>query len=88
MLFNTLVNYFDIIEEIIYIKFLLQDVKGPQTVAFNLPNDECIVNQRGTCMVLLKNVSEAKYLSISLYSFLRAVGAHLQNFTCHLSLIL
>ncbi|XP_058113985.1 nudix hydrolase 3 [Magnolia sinica] len=37
------------------------DVKGPQTVAFNLPNDERIVNQRGTSMVLLKNVSEAKF---------------------------
>lgn len=41
--------------------FLLQDVKGPQTVAFNLPNDERIVKDRGTSMVILKNVSEAKY---------------------------
>lgn len=41
----------------------LQDVKGPQTVAFNLPNDERIVNEHGTSMVLLKNVSEAKYVS-------------------------
>jgi hypothetical protein len=38
-------------------------VKGPQTVAFNLPNDERIVNDRGTSMVMLKNVSEAKYHS-------------------------
>jgi hypothetical protein len=38
-----------------------QDVKGPQTVAFNLPNDERIVKDRGTSMVMLKNVSEAKY---------------------------
>ncbi|KAI4379246.1 hypothetical protein MLD38_005569 [Melastoma candidum] len=37
------------------------DVKGPQTVAFNLPNDERIVKDRGTSMVLLKNVSEAKF---------------------------
>ncbi|KAI7725152.1 hypothetical protein M8C21_013898, partial [Ambrosia artemisiifolia] len=36
------------------------DVKGPQTVAFNLPNDERIVKDRGTSMVMLKNVSEAK----------------------------
>lgn len=36
-------------------------MKGPQTVAFNLPNDERIVNDRGTSMVMLKNVSEAKY---------------------------
>ena len=26
----------------------MQDVKGPQTVAFNLPNDERIVKDRGT----------------------------------------
>ncbi|XP_057966891.1 nudix hydrolase 3 isoform X2 [Malania oleifera] len=37
------------------------DVKGPQTVAFNLPNDERIVKDRGTSMVILKNVSEAKF---------------------------
>lgn len=37
------------------------DVKGPQTVAFNLPNDERIVHERGTSMVMLKNVSEAKF---------------------------
>ncbi|XP_050286851.1 nudix hydrolase 3 isoform X2 [Quercus robur] len=40
------------------------DVKGPQTVAFNLPNDERIVNDRGTSMVILKNVSEAKFKHI------------------------
>ncbi|KAJ6829610.1 nudix hydrolase 3 [Iris pallida] len=40
------------------------DVKGPQTVAFNLPNDERIVNDRGTSMVLLKNISEAKFKHI------------------------
>uniref|UniRef100_A0A803KUE1 Nudix hydrolase domain-containing protein n=1 Tax=Chenopodium quinoa TaxID=63459 RepID=A0A803KUE1_CHEQI len=43
---------------------LLQDVKGPQTVAFNLPNDERIVKDRGTSMVMLKNVSEAKFKHI------------------------
>ncbi|XP_031279456.1 nudix hydrolase 3 [Pistacia vera] len=40
------------------------DVKGPQTVAFNLPNDELIVKDRGTSMVMLKNVSEAKFKHI------------------------
>ncbi len=30
------------------------DVKGPQTVAFNLPNDERMVKERGTAMVMLK----------------------------------
>lgn len=39
---------------------LMQDVKGPQILAFNLPNDERIVKDRGTSMVMLKNVSEAK----------------------------
>lgn len=42
------------------------DVKGPQTVAFNLPNDERIVKERGTAMVMLKNVAEAKFRSILL----------------------
>lgn len=42
------------------------DVKGPQTVAFNLPNDERIVKDRGTAMVMLKNVSEAKFKHIML----------------------
>ncbi|KAK1289822.1 Nudix hydrolase 3 [Acorus calamus] len=40
------------------------DVKGPQTVAFNLPNDERIVSERGTAMVMLKNISEAKFKHI------------------------
>ncbi|OEL30714.1 Nudix hydrolase 3 [Dichanthelium oligosanthes] len=42
----------------------IQDVKGPQTIAFNLPNDERIVNERGTSMVMLKNISEAKFKHI------------------------
>uniref|UniRef100_A0ACD5ZAA2 Uncharacterized protein n=1 Tax=Avena sativa TaxID=4498 RepID=A0ACD5ZAA2_AVESA len=37
------------------------DVKGPQTIAFNLPNDVRILNERGTSMVMLKNISEAKF---------------------------
>ncbi|KAF2301548.1 hypothetical protein GH714_025728 [Hevea brasiliensis] len=40
------------------------DVKGPQTVAFNILNDERIVKERGTSMVMLKNVSEAKFKHI------------------------
>uniref|UniRef100_A0A3Q7HQL1 Nudix hydrolase domain-containing protein n=1 Tax=Solanum lycopersicum TaxID=4081 RepID=A0A3Q7HQL1_SOLLC len=40
---------------------LLYNAGGPQTVAFNLPNDERIVKDRGTSMVMLKNVSEAKF---------------------------
>ncbi|KAJ4792657.1 Nudix hydrolase 3 [Rhynchospora pubera] len=49
---------------VIQLLFNAGDVKGPQTVAFNLPNDERIVNERGTCMVLLKNISEAKFRHI------------------------
>ncbi|XP_068336191.1 nudix hydrolase 3-like isoform X2 [Pyrus communis] len=40
------------------------DVKGPQTAAFNLPNDERIVKDRGTSMVMLKNISEARFKHI------------------------
>ncbi|GAB2219981.1 hypothetical protein Droror1_Dr00007622 [Drosera rotundifolia] len=43
------------------------DVKGPQTAAFNLPNDEQIVKDRGTSMVMLKNISEAKFKLILLH---------------------
>ena len=37
-----------------------QDVAGPHVIAYNLPNDERIQKERGTAMVMLKNVSEAK----------------------------
>ncbi|MCO5554761.1 hypothetical protein L7F22_008295 [Adiantum nelumboides] len=37
------------------------DVKGPQTLAFNLPNDERVVEKHGNAMVMMKNVSEAKF---------------------------
>ena len=39
---------------------MCQDVRGPQIVAYNLPNDERIVKDRGTSMVMLKNVQEPK----------------------------
>ncbi|KAK9101724.1 hypothetical protein Sjap_018978 [Stephania japonica] len=51
---------------VIQLIFNAGDVKGPQTVAFNLPNDERIVKDRGTSMVMLKNVSEAKFKHILL----------------------
>jgi hypothetical protein len=34
---------------------------GVQTAAFNLPNDEKVVNQKGSKRVMLKNVQEAKF---------------------------
>ncbi|KAK4745990.1 hypothetical protein SAY87_012302 [Trapa incisa] len=49
---------------VINLVFNAGDVKGPQTVAFNLPNDERIVKDRGTSMIMLKNVSEAKFKHI------------------------
>ncbi|KAH7516647.1 hypothetical protein FEM48_Zijuj10G0157300 [Ziziphus jujuba var. spinosa] len=49
---------------VIQLLYNAEDVKGPQTVAFNLPNDERIVKDRGTSMVMLKNVSEAKFKHI------------------------
>ncbi|KAE8663365.1 Nudix hydrolase 3 [Hibiscus syriacus] len=49
---------------VVQLLFNSGDVKGPQTIAFNLPNDERIVKDRGTAMVILKNVSEAKFKEI------------------------
>ncbi|KAK7325320.1 hypothetical protein VNO77_29482 [Canavalia gladiata] len=56
------------------------DVKGPQIVAFNLPNDERIVKDRGTSMVMLKNVSEAKFKHILLPIADVCVAKELQEF--------
>ena len=36
---------------------------GVQTAAYNLPNDERIISQRGSKRVMLKNVQEAKFAS-------------------------
>jgi hypothetical protein len=38
--------------------------KGVQTAAFNLPNDERVVNEKGSKRVMLKNVQEAKFRHI------------------------
>ncbi|CAN0919862.1 Nudix hydrolase 3 [Linum grandiflorum] len=40
------------------------DVDGPQINAFNLPNDERIVKDRGTSMVIFKYIQEAKFEKI------------------------
>jgi hypothetical protein len=37
---------------------------GVQTAAYNLPNDERVVQQRGSKRVMLKNVQEAKFRSV------------------------
>ncbi len=36
---------------------------GVQTAAYNLPNDERIISQRGSKRVMLKNVQQAKFIS-------------------------
>ncbi len=38
--------------------------KGVKTAAYNLPNDERVVNQKGSKRVMLKNVQEAKFRSV------------------------
>jgi hypothetical protein len=40
--------------------------KGVMTAAYNLPNDERVVNQKGAKRVMLKNVQEAKFRSVLL----------------------
>ena len=40
--------------------------KGVATAAYNLPNDERVVNQKGSKRVMLKNVQEAKFRSVLL----------------------
>lgn len=37
---------------------------GVKTAAFNLPNDENVITQKGTRRVMLKNVQEAKFRSV------------------------
>ena len=40
--------------------------RGVQTAAFNLPNDERVVKEKGTKRVMLKNVQEAKFSMVLL----------------------
>src|SRR5690606_9480871 len=35
--------------------------RGVQTAAFNLPNDERVIREKGSKRVMLKNVQEAKF---------------------------
>ena len=39
--------------------------RGVQTAAFNLPNDERVVKEKGTKRVMLKNVQEAKFRMVA-----------------------
>ena len=38
--------------------------RGVQTAAYNLPNDEVVVNEKGSKRVMLKNVQQAKFNSV------------------------
>jgi hypothetical protein len=38
--------------------------RGVQTAAFNLPNDERVVNEKGSKRVMIKNVQEAKFKQV------------------------
>jgi len=40
--------------------------RGVQTAAYNLPNDEVVVNEKGSKRVMLKNVQQAKFNSVLL----------------------
>src|SRR5205814_5261431 len=40
--------------------------RGVQTAAFNLPNDERVVREKGTKRVMLKNVQDAKFKMVLL----------------------
>jgi hypothetical protein len=47
---------------------------GVQTAAFNLPNDDAVVQQKGSKRVMLKNVQEAKFRSVLLPIASRTLG--------------
>jgi hypothetical protein len=40
--------------------------RGVQTAAYNLPNDEAVVNEKGSKRVMLRNIQEAKFNSVLL----------------------
>src|SRR6185503_9045120 len=40
--------------------------KGVQTAAYNLPNDERVVKEKGSKRVMLKNLQEAKFKQVLL----------------------
>lgn len=52
---------------------------GAQTAAFNLPNDDRVVQQKGSKRVMLKNVQEAKFQQILLPIAKRTLSASAAN---------
>src|SRR6202011_4408159 len=47
---------------------------GVKTAAYNLPNDERVVQQKGSKRVMLKNVQEAKFHSVLLPIAMRTLS--------------
>jgi Peptidase family M49 len=53
--------------------------RGVQTAAYNLPNDEAVVNEKGSKRVMLKNIQEAKFNSVLLPISRRVLPAEAQS---------
>lgn len=49
--------------------------KGVQTAAFNLPNDERVINEKGSKRVMLRNVQQAKFQKVLVPIAERALAA-------------
>jgi len=53
--------------------------RGVQTAAYNLPNDEVVVNEKGSKRVMLKNIQEAKFNSVLVPISRRVLPAEAQG---------
>jgi hypothetical protein len=53
--------------------------RGVQTAAYNLPNDEVVVNQKGSKRVMLKNIQQAKFHSVLIPISRRVLPAEAQS---------
>ena len=53
--------------------------RGVQTAAYNLPNDEVVVNEKGSKRVMLRNIQEAKFNSALLPISKRVLPAEAQS---------
>src|SRR5207244_481504 len=49
---------------------------GVQTAAYNLPNDDKVVQQKGSKRVMLKNIQEAKFRTVLLPIARRTISKH------------
>ncbi|HYB76818.1 MAG TPA: hypothetical protein VEE85_01335, partial [Candidatus Bathyarchaeia archaeon] len=53
--------------------------RGVQTAAYNLPNDEVVVNEKGSKRVMLRNIQEAKFNSVLIPISRRVLPAGAQS---------